>query len=96
VLDLDEPIIVCISDEVFHSIGRNLILEIDIRDRWPKIVRVDVLVRADVSQLDFHFISDILKGFICPFGFGVSAILGYDDAPVVVGIAVRVQRDLLF
>ena len=95
-LDLDEPIVICISDKVRHSIGGNLILEVDIRDWWPKIVRMEVLVRDDVSQPDFHSTGDIFKGLIRPFGLGVSAIFGYDDAPVVIGIAVRIQRNLLF
>jgi len=96
VLDLDEPIVVCVSDKVRHPIAGNLILEIDLRDWWPKIVRVEVLVRDDVSQPDFHSTGDILKGLIRPFGLGMPAIFGYDDAPVVVGITVRIQCNLLF
>ena len=48
VLDLDEPVIVRIPDEFLHSVGGDLILEIDIRDRRPEIVRVEVLFRDDM------------------------------------------------
>lgn len=95
-LDLDEPIVVCISDKVRHPIAGNLILEINLRDWGPIIVRVEVLVRGDVSQPDFHSTGDILKGPIRPLGLGVPAIFGYDDAPVIIGITVRIQCNLLF
>ena len=48
-LNLDKPIIIRIPDKARHPISRNLILEIDIRDRRPEIVRVEVLVRNDMS-----------------------------------------------
>ena len=59
-------------------------------------MRVEVLVRDDVPQPDFHPGGDILKGFVRPIGLGVPAFLSYDDAPVVVRIEMRVQRNLLF
>lgn len=95
-LDLDEPIVICIPDEARHPVARNLILEINIRDWWPIVVRMEALVRDDVPESDFHSPSDILKGLICPFGFGVSSFLSCDYAPVVVRIAVGIQRNLLF
>ena len=58
-------------------------------------MRVEVLLRNDMSQSDFHPCSYIFEGLIRPFGLRVSAILGRDDAPVVVGVGVRVQCDLL-
>jgi len=96
VFDLDKPIVICIPDKARHPVTGNLILEINIRDRWPEVVRVEALVRDDVSQSDFHSGGDILKGFVCPFGLWVTTFLSCDDAPIIIGIAVGVQRDLLF
>ena len=76
VFDLDKPIVVRIPDVTYHPISRNLILEIDIRDGWPIIMRVEVLVCSGVPQSDFHPSGDILEGLIGPFCLGMSGVLG--------------------
>ena len=74
--NLDKPVVVCISDKTCHSISRDLVLEFDVRDRWPKIMRVEVLVCNDVPQSDFHPSGYVLEGLISPFCLGVPAFLG--------------------
>lgn len=94
-LDLDYPIVVRIALEPFVTIGRHLILEVNIRNRRADIMRVKVFERRDVFQSNCRSIFDVFD-WVGSVGWIVGLLLkGATDPPVVIVVIVRVEGDLL-
>lgn len=95
-VDLHNPVVVRITRVVRHAIARYLLLEVDIRDRRTLVMRVQVLVRRDVLQLDLHARLDVREGLGLPVMVWVAITGRIQDSPVVVVVTVWVEGDLLF
>lgn len=95
VLNLDEPVVVHVAREALHAVPGDLVLEIDVADRRAQLVRVQVLVRRDVLELDAHVRRDVVQRLDLVVEVRVALRGGVYDEPVVVRVAVRVERDLL-
>lgn len=76
--DLDKPVVVGVAGEAGHAICGDLVLEVDVRDGRPHVVRVEALRARDVLELDAHLVGDIYE---CAF---VGLPRRVEDAPVVV------------
>lgn len=94
-VNLHDPIVVGITCIARDTVGRDLLLEVDVRNRWPDVMRVEGLVGGNVPELDSSTASDVRDVVIGPVGVRIAIGGRIDNAPVVVGIAVRVEGDLL-
>lgn len=94
-VDLHDPVVVGVTSIARDTVARHLLLEVDIRDRGTDVVRVEGLVGRDMPELDASAAGDVRDVVIGPVGVRVAICGRIDDAPVVVGVAVRVEGDLL-
>jgi hypothetical protein len=95
-LDLNDPIIIPIALEARHPICRNFVLKVNIRNGWTEVMRVQMFLGGDMLKPDPHGRFNVLYRLIFPVGIIAVLHSRIDDAPVVVGIAMGVQGDLLF
>ena len=110
-LDLDDEIVVGVSGETIISScgtqGRNslpvepisgyFILEIDLTNRGPDIVRMEPLLRRYMFKSDLGSLKNLLEGKIVPRVRGRCVRFGpVDDSPIVIVVFMGVECDLLF
>ena len=94
--DYDYPVVVYIALKLSHAVGRYLVLEVDARNRWTDIVRVQRLVSGDLPQLDVFPIFNVLDGLRFVVVLGIIIEGGVENTPHIVVIPVWVESDLLF
>lgn len=90
ILDLHDPIIVCVTNKTGEPITRHLILEIDIADGRTDVMGVQALERRDVFQADLHVVGDPgdgLGGVVVVRG---AFDVGVREPPGVIVVSVRV------
>ena len=93
--NLDDPVIVRISNEALESIRRDLVLEIHLGHRRAVVVRVQVLLRRGVPELDALSVREVNQRVLFVVLGGVPIRRRVQQDPVVIVVSVRVQRDLL-
>jgi len=78
-------------------VSRNFILEIDLTNRGPDIVRMEPLLRRYMFKSDLGSLKNLLEGKIVPRVRGRCVRFGpVDDSPIVVVVFMWVEGDLLF
>lgn len=95
VVNLDEPVVVHVAGEPRHAVSRHLVLEIDVRDRRAQLVRVQVLLRRDMPELDTRARRHVLQRLILVVEMIVALGCCVHDLPIVVRVPVGVEGDLL-
>lgn len=88
--DLDDPVIVRVSDEASHAVRGDLLLEVHIGYWWAEVVRVQGLVGRGVAELDACASRDVGNILGLPIDVWVAELGRVDDAPVVIGVNVWV------
>jgi hypothetical protein len=88
--DLNNPMVVRITDIVWNSIARDLILEIHVRYGWSEVVRVEVLLRRQMSQFDPHIGRNVCQRLFHPVSIRMALLRAIYDDPIVIGITMRV------
>jgi hypothetical protein len=97
VLDFYNPVVVRVTYKTGHTVARDLVLEVDVRHWRTVIVRMEMFLGSDMAELDTHVRSDVLQWLILVVEVGNASIAGcIVDPPVIVGISVRIQSNLLF
>lgn len=94
-INLHNPIIIGVPNEVLQPVARHLVLEIHIRHWRAEIVRVQVPLGRDVPKPNARSTRQIREIPVLPVEPWVSLRSRVEDRPVVVMIPMRVQRDLL-
>lgn len=91
----DEPVIVGVADKPSHAVCRNFILEVHVGHGRTIIVRVERLIGGDVSELDLHTRRHVGDRCLFPVDIWIAGVSSVSNAPVIVGITVWVECDLL-
>ena len=97
--DLNYPVVVGIAHKTGESVRGDLVLELNLRDGWAHVVRVESLFRDHMVQPHSHARLDGHKRYLgeVKIDATISALAagGIHDEPVIVCIAMWVQGDLL-
>lgn len=91
----DEPVIVGIADEPSHAVCRNFILEVHVGHGGTIIVRVERFIGGNVPELHLHTRRHVSDRCLFPVDIWVAGVSSVGNAPVIVGITVWVECDLL-
>lgn len=95
-IDLHNPIIVRITLEARVPVRADFVLEVDVRDGWTHIVRVEALGGGDMFEADGHAVVNGNEGLGLPVIVRDTVKGAVDYAPVVVPVEVGVEGNLLF
>ena len=93
-LNLQEPVVVAVPDEIALAVRRYFVLEVNVRNGRAVVVGVKMLVGGNVLEPYAREVGDVLQWLRCPVKVGTGRSIG--DGPVVIGVTVRVECNLLF